>query len=74
VGSGDRGNLRPGESGELTGVRREAVIFGFRTKVFVLAVLSSITSIARLLGLSRSTLYKYLPELSGGRATLPQDH
>ncbi|WP_438388808.1 DNA adenine methylase [Actinopolyspora saharensis] len=35
---------------------------------------NSVTSIARLLGVSRSTLYKYLPELSGGRAALPQDH
>ncbi|WP_083502580.1 helix-turn-helix domain-containing protein [Sphaerimonospora mesophila] len=35
---------------------------------------NSVTSIARLLGVSRSTLYKYLPELSGGRATLPQDY
>jgi DNA invertase Pin-like site-specific DNA recombinase len=34
---------------------------------------NSVTSIAHLLGVSRSTLYKYLPELSGGRATLPQD-
>ncbi|WP_141923118.1 helix-turn-helix domain-containing protein [Haloactinospora alba] len=35
---------------------------------------NSVTPIARLLGVPRSTLYKYLPELSGGRATLPQDH
>lgn len=33
----------------------------------------SVSSIARLLGVSRSTLYKYLPELShGGRAALQQ--
>lgn len=35
---------------------------------------NSVASIARLLGVSRSTLYKYLPELSGVRAALPQDH
>jgi hypothetical protein len=40
VGNGQRGNLRPGGSDELTGVRSEVVIFGFRTKVFVLAVLT----------------------------------
>jgi hypothetical protein len=33
----------------------------------------SVSSIARLLGVSRSTLYKYVPELSdGGRAALQQ--
>ncbi len=28
---------------------------------------NSVASIARLLGVSRSTLYKHVPELSGGR-------
>jgi transposase-like protein len=28
---------------------------------------NSVASIARLLGVSRSTLYKYVPELAGGR-------
>lgn len=31
---------------------------------------ASITSIARLLGVSRTTLYKYVPELRAGRASL----
>jgi DNA invertase Pin-like site-specific DNA recombinase len=32
---------------------------------------NTVASIARLLGVSRSTLYKYLPELAGGRGQLP---
>lgn len=31
---------------------------------------STVTSIAKLLGVSRNTIYKYVPELRGGRATL----
>lgn len=31
---------------------------------------ATVSSIARLLGVSRSTLYKYVPELSGGQASL----
>ena len=31
---------------------------------------NSVASIARLLGVSRSTLYKYVPELAGGRRPL----
>ncbi|MGW4516178.1 recombinase family protein [Streptomyces sp. NPDC004393] len=31
---------------------------------------NTVTSIARLLGVSRNTIYKYVPELKGGRAAL----
>ncbi|WP_283137708.1 hypothetical protein [Rhizohabitans arisaemae] len=31
---------------------------------------NSVASIARLLGVSRSTLYMHIPELAGGRAAL----
>jgi len=31
---------------------------------------NSVASIARLLGVSRSTLYKHVPELSGGRTAI----
>jgi len=31
---------------------------------------NSVASIARLLGVSRSTLYKHVPELSGGRTAV----
>lgn len=31
---------------------------------------NSVASIARLLGVSRSTLYRHVPELSGGRTTV----
>ncbi|WP_406729628.1 helix-turn-helix domain-containing protein [Streptomyces sp. GD-15H] len=31
---------------------------------------NTITSIARLLGVSRTTLYKYVPELAAGRDSL----
>jgi len=33
---------------------------------------ATIASIARLLGVSRSTLYKYIPELKDGRRSLPE--
>jgi DNA invertase Pin-like site-specific DNA recombinase len=35
---------------------------------------NSVASIARLLGVSRSTLYKHVPELSGGRRTEIQEN
>ncbi|WP_078559436.1 helix-turn-helix domain-containing protein [Streptomyces sp. PRh5] len=31
---------------------------------------NSVTSIAKLLGISRTTLYKYVPELTAGRDSL----
>lgn len=31
---------------------------------------NTVTSIAKLLGVSRNTIYKYVPELKGGRAAL----
>ncbi|MFD8007176.1 helix-turn-helix domain-containing protein [Streptomyces mirabilis] len=31
---------------------------------------NTVTSIAKLLGVSRDTIYKYVPELKGGRAML----
>ncbi|MFD6936949.1 helix-turn-helix domain-containing protein [Streptomyces goshikiensis] len=31
---------------------------------------NTVTSIAKLLGVSRNTIYKYVPELKGGRITL----
>lgn len=34
---------------------------------------NTVASIARLLGVSRSTLYKYVPELGGGSAAVPLD-
>ncbi|WP_245673315.1 helix-turn-helix domain-containing protein [Nocardia lijiangensis] len=33
----------------------------------------SVSSIARLLGVSRSTIYKYVPEAAGGRLTAGAD-
>ncbi|WP_331755955.1 recombinase family protein [Streptomyces sp. NBC_01643] len=33
---------------------------------------NTVTSIARLLGVSRNTIYKYVPELKGGRAALAE--
>ncbi|WP_223769497.1 helix-turn-helix domain-containing protein [Streptomyces huiliensis] len=33
---------------------------------------NTVTSIARLLGVSRNTVYKYVPELKGGRVALAE--
>ncbi|MEI7030991.1 helix-turn-helix domain-containing protein [Streptomyces pratensis] len=33
---------------------------------------NTVTSIAKLLGVSRNTIYNYVPELKGGRLTLAE--